>query len=201
MKKVYITNISLQCRGELLKVLYRPRGMKLKNNRETSFPIIPVIADHQEEGDETTVLAVRSNNKDTPDNYAVFLEELAGVGIGKNQVEEISVEENQSDSVSLELLMRLLEKIPDDSLVYGDITFGTKPMSAILLYAVNFVEKIKDCEVDGIYYGEIQRVNGKVVDAGLYDLTVFKLLGNVIDQMKNLGISDMQAALNRLIRP
>lgn len=201
MRKVYITNIPLQGRGKLLKVLYRPRGTELKHNRETSFPIIPVIQEHREEGDETTVLAVRSNNKDTPDNYAAFLEELAALGIGGDQVEEISVEENQSESVSLALMMKILEEIPDDSIIYADISFGTKPMSAILLYAMSFVEKMKNCEVDGIYYGEIQRRDGKVADTGFYDLTMFKLLGNVIDQMKNLGISDMQAALNKLIRP
>ena len=130
-----------------------------------------------------------------------FLEELAGLGIGGDQVEEISVEENQSESVSLTLMMKILEEIPDDSIIYADISFGTKPMSAILLYAMSFVEKMKNCEVDGIYYGEIQRRDGKVADTGFYDLTMFKLLGNVIDQMKNLGISDMQAALNKLIRP
>ena len=73
MKKTYITNISLQSKAGLLKVEYEPKGFDLNNNRSTCFPIIPVIAANQEEGDEVTVLAVRSNTSDTPDNYAVFL--------------------------------------------------------------------------------------------------------------------------------
>ena len=81
MKKTYITNISLQSKAGLLKVEYEPKGFDLNNNRSTCFPIIPVIAANQEEGDEVTVLAVRSNTSDTPDNYAVFLEELSQVGI------------------------------------------------------------------------------------------------------------------------
>lgn len=200
MRKTYITNISLQGKAGLLKLLYKPEGFELKNNRETSFPIIPVIADHQEEGDEVRILAVRSDNLDTPDNYAAFLAELSELGIGKEQVTEISMAENQSDSVSLELLLQILEKIPEESLVYGDITFGTKPMSAMLLYTMNFIEKIKDCEVDGIYYGEIQREGGEARRAFLYDLTVFKLLGDMIDQMKNLGIREMPEALRKIIR-
>lgn len=201
MRKTYITNVSLQAKKELLKVLYEPSGFKLENNRESSFPIIPVIAAHQEEGDEITVLAVRPDNADTPDNYAALLGELSEFGIREEKVTVISVPENQSDSVSLDLLMRIIEKIPEESLVYGDITFGTKPMSAILLYAMSFIEKIKSCEVDGIYYGEIRREGGKISGASIYDLTVFNLLGDVIDQMRGLGIQEMQEALKKIMEP
>lgn len=201
MKKTFITNISLQGKGDLLKVFYEPQGFEMRENRETSFPIVPVIAMQQEEGDEVTVLAVRPANEDTPDNYAVFLEELKGLGIEKKQVKEIPVAECQSDNISLGLLMRLLREVPEDSLVYGDITFGTKPMSAILLYAMRFVEKVKNCEVDGIYYGEIRRVKGQMSGtASLYDLTTFKLLGDVIDHMKELEIHDIESMLNRMLQ-
>lgn len=200
MRKTFITNISLQSKGDLLKLLYQPKGFQLKNNRETSFPIIPVIAECQEEGDEIKVLAIRPDNLDTPDNYAVFLEELSGLGISESQVAEISVAEDQRDSVSLDLLLRIMDEIPDESLVYGDITFGTKPMSAVLLYAMSFIEKMKDCETDGIYYGEVKRESGRMVGAALYDLTAFKLLGDVIEQMKHLEIRDMREALGRMIK-
>lgn len=200
MKKTFITNISLQFQKDLLKVLYRPMGFELKHNRETSFPIIPMIEEHREEGDELKILAIRPDNSDTPDNYAAFLNELSELGIQQDQVTEISVAENQNDSVNLKLLLKILDEIPNDSMVYGDITFGTKPMSAILLYAMSFIEKMKDCEVHGIYYGEIRREKGEMTGAVLYDLTVFKLLGNVIEQMKSLGIHDMRDALERVLR-
>lgn len=201
MKKTYITNISLQSKNGLHKILYEPAGFELEHNRVTRFPIIPVLLDHQEEGDEITILAVRQENKDTPNNYAIFLTELSEIGISEDQVKVIPVVEDQRDSVSLNLLIRILEAIPDESLIYGDITFGTKPMSAILLYALSFIEKIKNCEVDGIYYGEIRRVNGVPSGASIYDLTVFNMLGDVIDQMKSLGIQEMQEALKKMIEP
>ncbi len=200
MRKTYITNISLQAKGDLLKVLYEPKGFTLARNRVFSFPVIPVIAENQEAGDEVTVLAVRPDNADTPDNYAAFLRELSELGIGEEAVKVLSVAENQSDAVSLELLMRIIEEIPDESLVYGDITFGTKPMSAVLLYALSFLPKIKDCEVDGIYYGEIKRAGGEMVEASLYDLTAFHLLGDMIDQMKELGVEKMPEALRKIIK-
>lgn len=200
MRKTYITSISLQGKGDLLKPLYEPKGFKLKRNRESSFPIIPVIADKQETGDDVKIIAIRSANGDTLDNYAAFLKELSELGIEEDQVAAISIEENQSDSVCMDLLMKTLDEIPDESLVYGDITFGTKPMSAIVLYAMRFVEKIKDCEVEGIYYGEVPRKGGEMVDAFLYDLTILKLLGDVIDQLKDLGVKEIQEALNKIIK-
>ena len=199
MRKVYITNISLQGRGELLKFLYEPCGFEMRNNKETSFPIIPVIASHQEKGDEVKVLAVRSNHTGTPDNYAVFLEELNSLGICKEQIKEINMAEDQNSEENLKLLMRVEEEISEEALVYGDITYGTKPMAAILLYAMSFAEKMKNCEVDGIYYGEIRREDKKPTQAFLYDLTVLKLLEDLIDEMKGMGIHKMQEAINRLI--
>lgn len=200
MKKTFITNISLQSKRGLLKQLYRPVGFELKKNLETSFPIIPVISEYLEEGDEVKVIAIRSDNQNTPDNYAVFLEELSVLGVHEEQVKEVPTEENQSDAVNLKLLLRILDEIPDESMVYGDITFGTKPMAAILLYAMNFIEKMKDCEVEGIYYGEIPRENDKATDALLYNLAIFKLLNDVVEQMKCLGIHDMKEALERILR-
>ena len=72
-------------------------------------------------------------------------------------------------------------------------------MAAILLYAMSFAEKMKNCEVDGIYYGEIRREDKKPTQAFLYDLTVLKLLEDLIDEMKGMGIHKMQEAINRLI--
>lgn len=201
MTKIYITMISLQGGQGLLRTCYSPQGFELKKNRSTSFPIIPVIAEDYQSGEDVKVLAIRSDNADTPDNYAAFLEELADLGIRPDQVKEIPVTEKQDDTAGLRLLLTILDEIPDDSLIRADVTFGTKPMSAILLYAMSFVEKLKDAEVEGIYYGEIIRRQGIPVEGGaiLHDLTVFKLLGDAIDQLEALQLDDPQKALHRIL--
>lgn len=201
MIKVYITMISLQGKKGLLRTCYRPQGFELKNNRATSFPIIPIITEDYKKGEEVKVMVIRSDNTDTPDNYAVFLEELAELGISSDQVTEISVKENQDDAAGVRLLLDILDKIPEDSLIRADITFGTKPMSAILLYAMNFVEKLKDVEVEGIYYGEIIRSGGEQVEDGavLHDMTVFKRLGSTIEQIETMQLEDPQKILHRIL--
>ena len=175
MIKTYITGISQHTRTELLQLWYQP-------------------------GDDVKIIAIRPDNLDTPDNYQLFLKELYTLGISETEVTEISVIENQGEQGSIRLLLKILDEIPDDSLVSADITFGTKPMSAMLLYAMSFVEKLKDSEVQGIYYGEIPRVHGKAVpeQAMLHDLTAFKRLGDVIESLKKLEIQDISQALHAI---
>ena len=201
MYRTFVTAISLQARGQLLKMTYHPKGFELKMNPQTSFPIVPVIASQMERKEDVRIIAVRTDNIDTPDNFELLAEELGGLGIAREQITEISVAENQSPEIARELLLQVLEAIPDDSLVYGDITFGTKPMSAILLYALSFIEKVKDAEVAGIYYGEIPREGGVAVyeKAALYDLTLLKSLGDVIEQLYYLDVEDPVASLRRLL--
>lgn len=201
MIKTFITSISLQGKGELLRMLYKPIDFTLEKNRETSFPIIPVIASEMVDGEKVRVIAVRAENADTPDNFEAFIAELKELGIERENVVEITVEENQSKEKRAELLLKLLETIPEDSLVYTDITFGTKPMSAILLYAMSFVEKVKDSEVEGIYYGEIPREGGKAIKekAALYDLTTFKYMGDMIEQLHQLEIKEPLVTLRKML--
>ena len=200
MIKTYITGISQHTRTELLQLWYQPDGFELEHNRKTSFPIIPVIAEQYQPGDDVKIIAIRPDNLDTPDNYQLFLKELYTLGISETEVTEISVIENQGEQGSIRLLLKILDEIPDDSLVSADITFGTKPMSAMLLYAMSFVEKLKDSEVQGIYYGEIPRVHGKAVpeQAMLHDLTAFKRLVDVIESLKKLEIQDISQALHAI---
>lgn len=201
MDRIFITAISLQGRGDLEKGLYQPDGFQLQKNRATSFPIIPVIAEHLSQMKNIKIIALRTENDDVKDNYKEFLVELGELGIKEEQVTPIPVEENQSKRIGFSTLMRIIDEIPEDSVVYADITYGTKPMSAVILYATGFIEKLKDAEVEGIFYGELPRRAGKAMwnRAKLYDLTTFKYLADVIEQLNALQVSNPRAALQKLI--
>ena len=201
MKRTYVTAISLQGRGGLEKGVYQPNGFSLSKNIETSFPIVPVIANTMGRVEDAEIIVLRTENNDVKDNYGAFLSELETLGFSEKNVKQISIEENQSKSVGLATLVHILEEIPEDSLVYADITFGTKPMSAMILHAMNCIENVKDTEVEGIFYGELPRENGKSnwENAKLYDLTVYKYLNDVIEQLKGLEVSEPMTALKTLL--
>lgn len=200
MIRTFITTISMQGKGDLKKVFYEPVGFELKNNMDTSFPIIPVIASKMDNKEDVKIIAIRTENGDTRDNFEKFNEELGQFGFKKMQIKEISIEENQSKVLGMKMMMTILQEIPEDSLVYADITFGTKPMAALTLYAMNFIEKIKDAEVEGIYYGEIPRENKEMKGkAQIYELTAYKYLSDVLEQLKNLKLNDPLAAMQKLL--
>lgn len=201
MKRTYVTAISLQGRNGLEKGIYQPDGFKLSKNIETSFPIMPVIASTMANIEDIRIIVLRTENNDVKDNYEAFLEELQELGISKENVTEISIEENQNKVIGLTTLVHILEAISEDSLVYADITYGTKPMSAIILYAMNCIENLKDTEVEGVFYGELPREGGKSnwERAKLYDLTAYKYLADVIEQLKVFEISDPTTALKTLM--
>lgn len=201
MKRTYITAISLQGRGGLEKGTYQPDKFELYKNMETSFPIIPIIASTMGNVEDVKIIVLRTNNNDVKDNYEAFLTELEGLGLMEKNVAEIAVEENQNKTIGLTTLVHILDEIPEDSLVYADITFGTKPMSAIILYAMNCIEILKDTEVEGIFYGELPREGGMSQwnRAKLYDLTVYKYLSDVIEQLKGFEVSEPIQALRYLM--
>lgn len=66
---------------------------------------------------------------------------------------------------------------------------------------MSFIEKVSNSGAGGNYYGELPRVKGKSDwdRAKFYDLTVFKDLSEVIEQIKALEVSDPRKAIHGLI--
>lgn len=201
MFKTYITAIPLQGRGGLEKGVYRPQGFQLENNRKTSFPIIPVMTGEEGRKDQIRVIALLTENADTQDNYDAFIRELAELGIEKTQVIRIAVPEDQSRETGANTLIRIMDAVPNDSLVYADITFGTKPLAIMIMYAAILAEKLKDTEVAGIFYGELPRTGGQArwSDAKLYDLTIYKRILDVAEDISVMELNNPADALKKLL--
>lgn len=204
MKKTFISAISLQAARNLKKFTYHPDGFELNNNRETSFPIVPIIAEHMgEQKADVCVIAILPEGNDAAENFETFKNELWEMGLTDENVKELSLKGKSNGRNGIELLLQILDAIPDDTLIYSDITYNTKPMSAMVLCAMNLVEKVKDCEVVGIYYGEIPRSNGKAEPekAALCDITQFKSVLDITNYMEQLEIKDIRSALGYLLLP
>lgn len=204
MKKVFITVISLQARNGLEKLVYHPVGFQfLEKERETSFPIVPVIAEHLDRKEEIEVIAVRFKNQDVADNYQYFLGELKELGIGEEQIKVVEMPENQNNDTIEQVFMDLIRAIPNHSEIRACVTFGTKPISVVITTALSLIDKLlSDVEVDGIYYGEIPRVDGKAKkeEAKIYDMSILMELGEVINQLYEMDFNDPLSSLEQLLR-
>ena len=182
MLKTYITTVPLQ--GKLDPVLYQRERAEAPT--ATCFPIVQVIRDTLEPGDTVRLLAIRQENADTARNYQRLLEELAQLGIAKEQVEPVPLPEDQRPETLIGLCRDLVDALPQVTRVYACITYGSKSIPVVTLTALSCAEATHtELEVGGVYYGEVKRENGKVVGARLYEMSALYQLAGLVGTMRD----------------
>lgn len=182
MLKTYITTVPLQ--GKLDPMLYQRERAEAPT--ATCFPIVQVIRDTLEPGDTVRLLAIRQENADTARNYQRLLEELAQLGIAKEQVEPVPLPEDQRPETLIGLCRDLVDALPQVTRVYACITYGSKSIPVVTLTALTCAEATHtELEVGGVYYGEVKRENGKVVGARLYEMSALYQLAGLVGTMRD----------------
>jgi hypothetical protein len=180
--KTYITTVPLQ--GKLDPMLYQRERAEAPT--ATCFPIVQVIRDTLEPGDTVRLLAIRQENADTARNYQRLLEELAQLGIAKEQVEPVPLPEDQRPETLIGLCRDLVDALPQVTRVYACITYGSKSIPVVTLTALSCAEATHtELEVGGVYYGEVKRENGKVVGARLYEMSALYQLAGLVGTMRD----------------
>lgn len=182
MLKTYITTVPLQ--GKLDPMLYQRERAEAPT--ATCFPIVQVMRDTLEPGDTVRLLAIRQENADTARNYRRLLEELAQLGIAKEQVEPVPLPEDQRPETLIGLCRDLVDALPQVTRVYACITYGSKSIPVVTLTALSCAEATHtELEVGGVYYGEVKRENGKVVGARLYEMSALYQLAGLVGTMRD----------------
>lgn len=182
MLKTYITTVPLQ--GKLDPMLYQRERAEAPT--ATCFPIVQVMRDTLEPGDTVRLLAIRQENVDTARNYQRLLEELAQLGIAKEQVEPVPLPEDQRPETLIGLCRDLVDALPQVTRVYACITYGSKSIPVVTLTALSCAEATHtELEVGGVYYGEVKRENGKVVGARLYEMAALYQLAGLVGTMRD----------------
>ena len=182
MLKTYITTVPLQ--GKLDPMLYQRERAEAPT--ATCFPIVQVMRDTLEPGDTVRLLAIRQENADTARNYQRLLEEVAQLGIAKEQVEPVPLPEDQRPETLIGLCRDLVDALPQVTRVYACITYGSKSIPVVTLTALSCAEATHtELEVGGVYYGEVKRENGKVVGARLYEMAALYQLAGLVGTMRD----------------
>lgn len=189
MLRVYITTIPLQGFKDLEKNLYR--STENVKELQTRFPILQVLCNTMQEGDEAKVIAIRSVNGDTTRNFGYFKEELQALGISEAQVREMPLPDDQDCHTLIQLCRDLCDALPEKARVYTDITYGTKTIPLVQLAALSCAEATHaELEVGGVSYGEMKRVNGESINCFiLHDVTALYHLQGLVG-----GIRDQETA-------
>lgn len=200
MNNIFITNIPMMG-GRLKKGVYESADdYGIDTDFETAFPIIPVIKAKKEEGVNNKVIALRFDNPNSKTNMEMFYEELETVGISKDQVVDIAVEENQKDITGISIFMNALKEIEDHADVYACVTYSTKIMSMMSMYLLDSLEYLKDnVKVQGVYYGEVRRLDNVEQQRYFYDITNLVFLNHAIKEIADLKLANPEEMLKKLI--
>lgn len=201
--RTFITFITLQGGGNLKTCWYEPQGFMLKHNLETSFPIIPIICEMlvEEPEEDYCIIPVRFQNADSERNEEIFRSQLMEIGVDPKKIQKsIILPENQSGENCARMLTKLIEAVPDHSEVSACLTFGSKIVTIIMTFALICMEKLKmNCQVEGMYYGEVQRENGAAVGYRLYNAVTLMKLSTIVDEIDQMRLADPEAFLKNIL--
>ena len=107
MKRIYVTTIPLQGRLDLAKNIYRSSANS--GDIETRFPILQVLHNTLQEGDDFHIIAIRSVNGDTQRNFGYLKEELQAMGFTEDHIRELPMPDEQDCSTLIRLCRDLCD--------------------------------------------------------------------------------------------
>ena len=208
MKK-FITNIPLQKEESFHRHIYQAVGNSLLQMDEpTGFPIIPAINAYTEPGDSIRVISMMSVNDDTTRNHRFLQEELDALcrrkGIScPGRVEIVAAPEDQQVSSELRAFRRLIDFVEDNDELTACITYGTKPMSMVVLSAMRYAYRLhKNATLRCIVYGEIDRRNSRNWEdwqAYIYDETALIQMDEITWMLARTGSEDPKRSIDLLL--
>lgn len=203
MKNTYITIIPMQMKNFDKKEFRSADGCEITyKGTKRYFPITSVIEQTQEEGIGTKVVAVRFGTEVSDEYLDLLKEELSTIDTEDLEIEEVTVPENQEYNNLVDVFMKVLGHIDDDTDVYACITFGTKIMSLIIAYLLDSLAYIrKNAKVQGVYYLELIRDReGNVIDCIMYNVTSLVYLNKTVKEIAELNLTDPQGFLMQLLK-
>ena len=115
MKRIYVTTIPLQGRLDLAKNTYRSSANS--SDIETRFPILQVLHNTLQEGDDFHIIAIRSVNGDTQRNFGYLKEELQAMGFTEDHIRELPMPDEQDCSTLIRLCRDLCDVLPEKGIV------------------------------------------------------------------------------------
>lgn len=190
MKKYY-TTISQQPKERLQETIYGNPGKNpiLSCTAPTHYPIIPLIRNTAQKGEEIKVIAVKPEYETTEYCLSVLKEELealkAEIGFEYGEIQIINTPVSEMVNNHLDLFGELVKTAADDDNIYVDITFGTKPIPMILLMYMNYSYRFcKNISIENVIYGSFDHSEKK---SNIYDVSALFYMNSTINNMENVA--------------
>lgn len=205
MKK-FFTAIPLQGPGQLHSNVYQAVGnQKLQLDQAVSFPILTAVNGYAEPDEEIRVIAVATDNADARRNLGILQSELKalcetkGVRCPKG-VETVFEPEDDRVETHISTFQKLIDFVDDDDELFLCMTYGTKPISQVMMMAVQYAYRIKrNTSISCVVYGGVIRHENKVVGSRAYDMTALVQMDEIVRMLAEQGVSNPQKVINSIL--
>lgn len=187
--KEFITYVSMQSEQGLSKVKYVPvDNDEIINDIQVYYPVSVLIESFVKSGEAISVICImEEGNEDIQKNYESLKKEVLSICSPKGinaEFRPVYTDNRESASSHLKLFGDLIEEIKENSEIYACCTYGTKPIPVIEMMAMNYGYRVRDnVSVKTVVYGKVDRKNGEIVGAYLYDITSLFYMNQLVNTL------------------
>lgn len=205
MKIIVFSNLPMK--QELHAFKYKVDGNStIEYDGEVIFPVNSVLARTMKKGDQVKVVLL--SKIDIEGNSAInggkFQQELDKINrnIGA-EIEYVTIATpfEETKDTHETLLRSMIGKLEDEAEIFGDVTYGPKPLPIVMFSVMSFAEKFFKAKVKNIVYGKVDFPNGSKtpINPVLYDLTPLYYLNSLTNTMECNSSKDAVKALDALL--
>ena len=192
-------------KDNLKKNIYEPIGNeKLKYDKETRFPIIPVINGFVEPNEEIRVIAIQMDTESSREHTRQLREELNALKQEKQflfeDLEVVEIEYRSDVEAQIELFSKLLGYFEDGDRIYGCLTYGVKPVPIAELMSIQYAYRVlNDTSIECLVYGDNNhdRQNPKYY---IYDITSLIILDEIVRILADKKVKNPRAFIDTVIK-
>ena len=201
MKK-FIMCCPLQPEGKLDKIQYASSGdEKLKLDKPTRFPVIPLINGYAEDGEKVEIILIRSEYENTKLNEEYLRQEAGELEKEKNieiTIVPVDTPYNETISTELDLFVDIIGHINDGDMLFACATYGTKPTPIIEIMAVNYgYRALNNVSIGAIVYG--QRDFNKPGMGELFDITALFYMDEMVNKLAQAKTKNPGDVIKRIM--
>lgn len=204
--KTFFTIIPLQGKYDLECCCYQAvDNQDLQMDTATCFPIMTALHAYAKPGEELRIVAVLSNVENCETNLKKFREEVADMSrkIGFTYPRGIEVVAAPADAgvrSHIETFQRLIEVVEDNDKLYACMTFGTKPLSQILIMAIQYAYRLLDnASISCLVYGRIDRDGSVFKGAYVNDMTALIQMDEITRLLAEHKVKNPRTVIEKII--
>ncbi len=191
--------------GRLTKCKYDPGNIKtLLYENETCFPIIPVIANAVNDGDDIEIISIVADYEFAKKNHETFLGEIEELSKQEGKkftyhIKKIEIEYQESIQKYIDLFGTLIDCINDEDSLNACISYGTKPIPIVIMMALSYGYKLKsNVTVERLVYGNPGFAPGE--PSRIYDISSLFFMNNMIFNLSQHPTKNAEEILKLMIK-